>query len=66
MDLKVLDYADEHVPCHLGEITDEMSRYIGIQVSKTYVQSVLETNGYRIVSEGGELIVDHAPKEQVG
>lgn len=66
MELKVLDYAEAHVPCRLGEITDAMSRSICIPVSMTWVQGVLEAGGYRITSEGSMLMVDRAPDEQAG
>lgn len=58
MELKVLDYADEHVPCPLGQVVDAMSQKIQIPVSLKYVQSVLENAGYVIGNEGSDLIVD--------
>ena len=65
MDMKVLDYADAYVPCWLSDVVDRMSRYLGIPVSRTYVQGLLEANGYRIKNAGGILLVDRAPEEQV-
>lgn len=66
MELNVLDYAEGHVPCSLAHIVDTMARRIQIPVSVKYVQSVLESNGYRIVNEGATLIVDRAPEGEDG
>jgi hypothetical protein len=64
MELKVLDYAEEHALCRLGEIADEISRRIGIPVSAVWVQQVLEAGDFRVVNMGGELMVDHASEDE--